>query len=206
VLRLLCVGTNKRKRRFAEVIDLIKSGAPITPSEPPFKLSREEIRNVGYHLRSPYKRDQQVCKLLLLRLNDEMTRSTTLLHPGDYSVEHVLPQRPGATSEWRRWFTDAEEREICTESLGNLVVVTQKQNNRARNEEFARKREIYRGTVDDPPVLPITRDAVEAGVWRAADIRAREAKLLGLVRDIWGIEVSGLLTTRGEQRERNAVA
>jgi Protein of unknown function (DUF1524)/Protein of unknown function DUF262 len=206
VLRLLCYGTNKRKRRFADVIDLIKSGAPIRPSEPPFKLSREEIRNVGYHLRSPYKRDQQVCKLLLLRLNDEMTRSTTLLDPSDYSVEHVLPQRPAATSEWRRWFPDAEEREMCTESLGNLVAVTQKQNDRARNQEFARKREIYRGTDDDPPVLPITRDAVEAGVWRAPEIRAREEKLLILVRDIWGIEVNGLLGARGEQRQRNAVA
>ena len=206
VLRLLCYGTNKRKRRFAEVVDLIKSGAQISSSEPPFRLSREEIRNIGYHLRSPYKRDQQVCKLLLLRLNDEVTRSTTLLEPGDYSVEHVLPQRPGAKSEWRRWFTDAEEREMCTESLGNLVVVTQKQNDRARNQEFARKREIYRGTVDDPPVLPITRDAVEASAWRAADIRAREERLLGLVREIWGIEVSGFLSARSAQRERNAVA
>ncbi len=203
LLRLLCYGTNKRRRRFAEVVDLIKSGAPIKTSEPPFKLSREEVRNIGYHLRSPYKRDQQVCKLLLLRLNDEMTRSTTLLDPCDYSVEHVLPQRPGALSEWRRWFADAEEREICTESIGNLVAVTQKQNDRARNQDFARKREIYRGTVDDPPVLPITRDAVEASVWRASEIRAREKKLLGLVRDIWGIEVNALLSARSE---RNAVA
>jgi hypothetical protein len=132
-----------------------------------------------------------------------MTRSTTLLDPADYSVEHVLPQRPGAASEWRRWFPDAEEREICTESLGNLVAVTQKQNDRARNQEFARKREIYRAAVDDPPVLPITRDAVDASMWGAAEIREREERLLGLVRDIWGIEVSGALGARGE---RNAVA
>jgi hypothetical protein len=194
VLRLLCVGTNKRKRRFAEVIEVIKTGAPVGPDEGPFKLSREETRSIGYHLRSPYKRDQGVCKLLLLRLNDEISRSTTLLDPSDYSVEHVLPQRPGAASEWRRWFLDGEEREVCTESLGNLVVVTQKQNDRARNQEFARKREIYRGTVDDPPVLPITRDTVEASVWRADEIRAREAKLLGHIRDIWGIEVQGALS------------
>jgi len=206
VLRLLCVGTNKRKRRFAEVIEVIKTGAPVGPDVGPFKLSRDELRNIGYHLRSPYKRDQGVCKLLLLRLNDEISRSTTLLDPSDYSVEHVLPQRPGGTSEWRRWFVDGEEREMCTESLGNLVVVTQKQNDRARNQEFARKREIYRGTVDDPPVLPITRDAVEASVWRAAEICAREAKLLGHIRDIWGIEVQGALGARGERHDRSAVA
>jgi hypothetical protein len=204
LLRLLCVGTGKRVRRFGDVIDLIKANGPVRPGEGPFKLSREEVRNIGYHLRSLYRRDQQVCKLLLLRLNDEMSRSTTLLDPRDYSVEHVLPQRPGATSEWRRWFADAEEREACTESLGNLVAVTQKQNDRARNQEFARKREIYRGTVDDPPVLAITRDAVEASVWRASEIRGREGKLLGLIRDIWGIEVNATQAVRGEQRERNA--
>ncbi len=198
LLRLLCVGTGKRVRRFLDVIELIKTNAPVQPGEAPFKLSREEIRNIGYHLRSPYKRDQQVCKLLLLRLNDEMSRGTTLLDPRDYSVEHVLPQRPGAASEWRRWFVDAEEREACTESLGNLVVVTQKQNDRARNQEFGRKREIYRGTVDDPPVLAITRDAVEASAWRASEIRAREAKLLGLIGDIWEIEVGGVHGARGE--------
>jgi Protein of unknown function DUF262/Protein of unknown function (DUF1524) len=206
VLRLLCVGTNKRKRRFADVIDVIKTGGPVGPDVGPFKLSRDEMRNIGYHLRSPYKRDQGVCKLLLLRLNDEISRSTTLLDPSDYSVEHVLPQRPASVSEWRRWFVDGEEREMCTESLGNLVVVTQKQNDRARNQEFARKREIYRGTVDDPPVLPITRDAVDASVWRAAEIRAREAKLLGHIRDIWGIEVQGALGAHGEQHDRSAVA
>jgi hypothetical protein len=190
LLRVLCLGAGKRVRRLGNIIAHIKSRAPVAPGEGPFQLSRDEVRNIGYHLRTMYRRDAQVCKQLLLRLNDELTRSTTVLDPKDYSVEHVLPQRPGATSEWRRWFADAEEREACTESLGNLVAVTQKQNDRARNQEFARKREIYRGTDDDPPVLAITRDVFDTSVWRAAEIRAREAKLLGLMRDIWGIDIA----------------
>lgn len=198
LLRILCIGAGKRNRRLADVVQLIKTRAPIRPGEGPFALTRDEVRNVSYHLRSMYRRDAQVCKQLLLRLNDELSRSTTVLDPKDYSVEHVLPQRPGASSEWRRWFADGEEREMCTESLGNLVAVTQKQNDRARNQEFSRKREIYRGGVDDPPVLPITRDAVEANVWRAEEIRGREAKLLGLIRETWQIEVAGMQGTRSD--------
>ncbi len=198
LLRILCIGAGKRNRRLADVVQLIKSRAPVQPGEGPFALTRDEVRNVSYHLRSMYRRDAQVCKQLLLRLNDELSRSTTVLDPKDYSVEHVLPQRPGASSEWRRWFADGEEREMCTESLGNLVAVTQKQNDRARNQEFSRKREIYRGGVDDPPVLSITRDAVEANVWRAEEIRAREAKLLGLIRETWQIEVAGMQGTRSD--------
>ncbi|MCK9911657.1 hypothetical protein MXD81_21055, partial [Microbacteriaceae bacterium K1510] len=90
-LRVLCVGAGKRVRRLAEVVQLAKSRAPIRSGEGPFALSRDEVRNIGYHLRSMYRRDAQVCKQLLLRLNDEMTRSTTVLDPKDYSVEHVLP-------------------------------------------------------------------------------------------------------------------
>ena len=41
-------------------------------------------------------------------------------------------------------------------------------------------------------MLAITRDVVEASVWRAAEIRAREAKLLGLMRDIWDLDVAGM--------------
>jgi hypothetical protein len=199
LLRLLCSGTSKRVRRFGHVMDLIKSKAPIVPGEGPFQISRDEIRNIAYHLRTFYKRDQPVCKLLLLRLNDELVRSVTLLYPGDYSIEHVLPLRPASKSEWRRWFPDAEEREACTESLGNLVIVTKGQNEKARNKEFARKREIYHG-FEDTPVLPITRDAVEATVWRAAEIRAREAKLMELIRDTWNIDLP--VTHVREQRER----
>jgi len=198
LLRVLCLGTGKRVRRLAAVVQLVKSRAPVQPGEGPFTLSRDEMRNIGYHLRSMYRRDAQVCKQLLLRLNDELTRSATVLDPKDYSVEHVLPQRPGATSEWRRWFADAEEREACTESLGNLVAVTQRQNDRARNQEFHRKREIYRGSEDDPPVLPITRDVADATAWRAPEIRAREAKLLALMREIWGIEAVGMQGTRSD--------
>lgn len=196
LLRILCLGSGKRVRRLYDVMQLIRSRGPVTPGAGPFALTRDEVRNIGYHLRSMYRRDAQVCKQLLLRLNDELARSTTVLDPKDYSVEHVLPQRPGATSEWRRWFADAEEREICTESLGNLVAVTQKQNDRARNQEFARKREIYRGTDEDLPVLAITRDAVEANVWRAEEIRAREAKLLGLIREIWSVDIPGMQGAR----------
>jgi hypothetical protein len=133
-----------------------------------------------------------------LRLNDEIARNTTVLDPGDYSVEHVLPQRPAANSEWRRWLPDSEERETCTESLGNLVAVTPRQNDRARNQDFARKREIYRGMVDECPVLAITRDVVDANIWGAREIRVRETQLLSIIREIWGIDVVGMRShTRG---------
>jgi hypothetical protein len=33
---------------------------------------------------------------------------------------------------------------------------------------------------------------VEAGVWRAVEIRAREARLMELIRDTWNIDLPGV--------------
>src|SRR5262249_22084658 len=88
LLRVLGASTGKRGRRLTALLQLIRSRASFVPGEGPFLLTRDELRNIGYHLRTMYRRDAQVCKQLLLRLNDELTRSTTVLTPKDYSVEH----------------------------------------------------------------------------------------------------------------------
>ena len=62
---------------------------------------------------------------------------------GELTVEHVLPKKHGAGSAWRGAFPDAQEREQCTEALGNLVLVSKAQNDKAGNLEFARKHAIY---------------------------------------------------------------
>ena len=80
-LYVLCLGAGKRVRRLGNIVAHIKSRTPVKAGEGPFQLSRDEVRNIGYHLRTMYRRDAQVCKQLLLRLNDELTRSTTASTP-----------------------------------------------------------------------------------------------------------------------------
>jgi hypothetical protein len=189
LLRLLSIGSGKRIRRFSAVVEAMKSRAPILSGDGPFRLSREELRGLQYHFRDLYGRNQQMCKLLLLRLNDEIAGSTAILDPSKYSVEHVLPQRPHATSEWMRWFPVTEARQAATNCLGNLVVVSPRQNDRARNQEFARKQEVYRWPDDGTEVLPITRDAIDAKAWGPAEIEAREQRLLTLVGNLWDLDL-----------------
>lgn len=196
ILRLLSIGSGKRIRRFGAVVDVVKSRAPIISGDGPFRLSREEMRGLQYHLRDLYSRNQQMCKLLLLRLNDEIAGSTSILDPARYSVEHVLPQRPNATSEWMRWFPISEERQTATACLGNLVVVSPRQNDRARNQEFSRKQEVYRWTDDGTEVLPITKTALDVQTWGAAEIEAREARLLGLIANLWDLDQEVVRTPR----------
>jgi hypothetical protein len=50
--------------------------------------------------------------------------------------------------------------------------------------------------------LPITRDVLETSVWRAGEIRAREAKLLQLIRDTWAIDLPGMQSAHEESAVR----
>ena len=189
LMRLLCAGTGKRVRRFNDIVAAIKSGEALTENHPAFQLSREETRSIAFHLKDLHKRGPKICKLLLLRLGDVIGGIMTDADPEMYTIEHILPQRPSATSEWRRLFPSAEERAQCVESLGNLVLITQVQNDKARNASFDVKKSIYAEAVDATPLLDITRDVFACEVWRAEEIEARESKLLTMIANMWRIEL-----------------
>lgn len=190
LLRIQGLGTGKRARRFDAVIQALLSRTAMEEASGVFELSRDEMRVALFNLRSLHKRNQALCKSVLLRLNDELAGTFTEVDPAAWSVEHVLPGRPSAGSLWRQWFADPNEREACTDSIGNLVLVTTRQNDRARNEEFERKVAVYRTPDSDAPILPITKPVIDSAAWRATDVRAREAELLAILMRIWRIDGS----------------
>jgi len=188
-LRLLCLGTGKRQRRFAHVVRSIMEGRE--GDNGAFALSREENRALAHNLKDLHQRNLFGCKLALLRINDELQPDAIGLLPGAVSVEHVLPQRPKGTSVWREWFPDPDVRQACTTSLGNLVLVSPKQNERARNLDFVKKQEIYRSPDSPYGVLEITREAVESDKWDRETIKRREAWVQAELARLWHIELPG---------------
>ena len=189
LLRLLCLGTGKRVRRFASVVAAIRDDSALNPKHPAFAISRDEVRNIAFHLKDLHKRNQKICKLVLFRLNDEIDGRVSALNPEHYTIEHVLPQRPPRTSEWCQWFPAADVRGQCTENIGNLVLISPKQNDKARNALFTGKKHIYSERDGSAPLLSITRDVLQNDEWRQHDIEAREEQILGHLRRIWRIDL-----------------
>ncbi len=160
-MRLVCLGSSKRQTRFARIAPALAAETLPAPSDL-YEPSREELRTIAYNQRDLHARNLQACKALLLRLNDEL--QTDALHADrvDYTVEHVLPQRRKSTSLWREWFPDTEKRIAVTSSLGNLVLVSHEHNDRARNYDYARKKEVYNQAGSDSKLklLSITADVL----------------------------------------------
>lgn len=198
-LRLLCVGGHKRQARFLKVCAAMRSGqAYSSERHPAFQLTNGELRSIAHHLKDLHARNPQACKLVLMRLSDKIASDGPLRDgralrvPTDYTVEHVLPQRPSPTSAWRIAFSDSEERQVCTASLGNLVLLTPQQNLRAKNEEFEVKKHAY-ATADSGQVVPaITRQAMMALAWTPQVVLARQADLLARIADLWQLDLPGV--------------
>jgi len=188
--RILCMGTSKRVRRFGAVAAALREGRRLDAPDSPLELSRSELRTIQYNLRDLHGRNAQAAKHLLMRLCDGMAGSPqSATFPGDMTVEHVLPRKLGAGSPWRPWYTDPAEREWCTESLGNLVLVTKSQNMLAANLDFARKLELYFGTPGAP--VPAVNEGLRGlHEWRAEHIRAREAQLMRAIDALWSFDLA----------------
>ena len=203
-LRLLCIGAGKRAARFSGVLPAIRRGTVLDPERSPCMLSRDEHRHISYNLRNLHERHPQTCKLVLLRLNDELAGSPQNLEPSEWTVEHVLPQSPGRSSQWRTWFPEPDERERLTHSLGNFVLVKRSQNDRASNQDLERKLAIYFDSASgDMPA--ITREIEAVREWGPAQIKAREERFVRILSDIWGLElawVNGTDLPRGLRRRR----
>ncbi len=188
--RLLAIGGSKRKGRFSAVAMAIRNGRGLDSADSPLELSRQELRTIQHNLRALHERNAQAAKHLLLRLSDfKAGAPQSEAMPADMTVEHVLPRKLSTTSQWRVWHPDPGDREQCTESLGNLVLVTKAQNDRAGNLDFARKLEIYFST-PDAPIVAINQDLRDRTEWKAADIKARETALMQLIQKLWDFDLT----------------
>jgi hypothetical protein len=114
---------------------------------------------------------------------------------------------------WRDWFADADERQACTGSLGNLVLVPRALNERARNQDYYRKHALF--FADNAPRLPhLTEELRSVPTWSAGHIRAREERLLATIDAMWQLSgdagapggPGGAPDATGSRRQKRAEA
>ncbi len=187
--RILCQGSGRRTTRFGRVVQAILNGEATDEAADVFAFGREEIRNAKFHLRNLHRRNPPVCKLLLMRINDHLSGGVSLLDPKELSVEHVLPNRPSATSGWRELFPEPEVREAVTQCLGNYTLIPDQLNDRMRNRDFAEKQEQIAAYFGNGPMLAIVADVVAAPVWDFKTVAERERMFLEALGHIIGIDV-----------------
>ena len=118
-----------------------------------------------------------VIRYLLRKINNFDINETKIVDDSNrVHVEHILPKK--INDEWIN-FND-EDHETYLWRLGNLTLLGQEYNNRAKNKGFDKKKEIYKKSE-----IKMTRDLVSIDDWTTFTIVKRQEDFAEIALKIW---------------------
>lgn len=114
-------------------------------------------------------------RYLLIKLDFLFHNPDQRMNLESLSVEHILPQNPGASSQWRKDFNDAERGKLV-DLLGNLVLITAKKNSAQGNVDFALKKAKY--FVSKIDTCPNSLRVLQSEKWTPVELVANHKQVL----------------------------
>lgn len=119
-----------------------------------------------------------VSKMILDRIARKHSESVDWTNK-DVHIEHIMPQKP--SGEWKVMFDlDEFEYKDYLNRLGNLTILQDKKNIRARNKDFKEKKEYYKESR-----VTLTKNLVDYSQWGYNEILKRQEYLYEQSKDIW---------------------
>jgi hypothetical protein len=175
---------SQRIERYGRLLKEIETGADLAAPASALQLDDGERQRTRQVL------DGDIYPILRLRMYvmrrlDEALSSGGVTH--DYSiisVEHVLPQNPGASSTWRQTFTD-EQRAVWTDRLANLVLLTRRKNSELGNREFSEKKIRYFTGGSGVSPFAVTTQVVTEESWTPEVLRRRQTAAVAALGELW---------------------
>jgi hypothetical protein len=183
------MGVNDRIERFSLLTGEIEAGADLAAQASALQLTPAEKIEFYDRLGGPVydTLPARVRSTLLLRLDDLMSGGGATYDYSTVTVEHVLPQNPGAESVWTVWFPEPDERANWVHRLGNLALLTRKKNSGASNYEFDRKKDAYFANGGVSP-FALTTQVLGHETWTPSIVAARQLALVGRLADHWRLQ------------------
>lgn len=118
-----------------------------------------------------------VIRYLLRKINNFDVSETNIVDDSNrVHVEHILPKK--INDEWINF--NAEDHETYLWRIGNLTLLGQEYNNRAKNKGFDKKKEIYKKSE-----IKMTRDLVTIDDWTTFTIVKRQEDFAEIALKIW---------------------
>ncbi len=161
--------------------------SPITPfteegkSGRPLDFSEKVRRDIKAALSLPIE-NYEVRRSLMLWYESLLWRKNQVpsyLKAG--SIEHILPGKPALSSQWRKDFSNDEDRYVLHNSIGNMGVVDAPVNDEMGNSDFSVKQPILdrEGQFDKYKTM---KDVEHIKAWTPEVIKERTERM---AREIW---------------------
>jgi uncharacterized protein with ParB-like and HNH nuclease domain len=132
---------------------------------------------------------RRYARYLLLKLDLAFHGHTTkFLPPETISIEHILPQTPTATSQWVKHYNQ-RERDIWTDRLGNLILLSRRKNTAQSNLDYLDKKTKYFKTNVELFSNSI-RLFNEYNSWNLDDLKKNHKESLKKLLDLYSISIT----------------
>jgi hypothetical protein len=185
--RLLSLGNSKRLQRMAAITTEVTRAPAAGGPWVSLQFNRDELRTINFGLKDLHGRGQHICRLVLQRLEEQVSGRDWVSRDTTMTVEHILPLKIPAQSTWRMDFPDVDARSTLAVCLGNLTLVTRAVNEAAANHDFVRKYQIYFAD-DAEPVIALTAELRTTAYWTPVTIEQRLELMLQRFNAIWGFD------------------
>lgn len=175
---------NKRIKRYAEVLNAIKSDQNLYEDASPLQLTQEERNDIIDRLNGDLYLESKFRSYVLLRLNDAFLEEGVKFDYTRVTIEHVLPQTLPVGGKWAEWFSESDHSKYV-HKLGNLILLTGPKNH--GNDEFKEKQTEYLdkktyGIISFPLSLQAIKHETE---WTKEVIDHRQKDQLDKLKEIW---------------------
>ena len=176
---------NKYELEFAQIAKSISDKSWPPHNNPPTKVdilkklyslmvSDDEFIN---NFKVFNSKKNAVIRYLLRKINNFDVSETKIVDDSNrVHVEHILPKK--INDEWINF--NAEDHETYLWRIGNLTLLGQEYNNRAKNKGFDKKKEIYKKSE-----IKMTRDLVTIDDWTTLTIIKRQEDFAEIALKIW---------------------
>ena len=183
-LRILGIGAQAARSASAAPVAGHPHGDDLKATASPLNLPRDESAP-SHHLRDLHARSAPHGQAGAAAPQREHGRRAA--GPADRGSDRGAPAAAQAGPQpLAGVFPDPPSASQCTESLGNLVLVTKAQNDKAGNLDFARKHAIY-FPPSGGPVLAINEYVHRQKVWTPAQVRERDEDLMKRLQALWNL-------------------
>ena len=174
---------NARIARYAQITREIEEGRDLAIDVSRLQFTEDERQEIRRELAGPIYL-HGAAKTIMLQLDRLIADPPPIYDHKTLTIEHVLPQTPTTGSEWLVDFPEETDRERWTHSIANLVLLTQKQNAKAQNYEFSKKKSIY-FSPKKTTALAVTIQVLSHDQWNPTVLEKREKEIFDLFISDW---------------------
>lgn len=149
------------------------------------KIFRDTFENKTFNTND--RKVNRLVKYILTTIEKDLSGIDLALDSPDYNIEHIYPQNPGSDEDWPEFIDDYIN--ISTYKLGNLTLLSEKDNREIGNKAFSQKVKVYAKCKFEVTKYIAEHYFVE---WSPAIICSRQHFLVSEAVKIW--KVSQLAT------------